>query len=84
MIIFVQILSYGLQLIRKMMSSTDATSVSATDRAVSSVNTAGGIPDMFFKSYDRNHQSLESVIIVTCDQQSLQEASAAATNMHNE
>ena len=66
------------------MSSTDATSVSATDRAVSSVNTTAGISGMFFRSSDRNHQTLESVIIVTCDQRILHEASDAATNMHNE
>ena len=65
------------------MSSTDATSVSATDRAASSVNTTEGIPDMFFRSSDQNHQTLESVIVVTCDQQSLQEAFAAATKWQN-
>ena len=50
-----------------MMSSTDATSVSATDRAVSSVNTAGGIPDMFFKSLDPKYQRMEAIKITTED-----------------
>ena len=67
----------------QMINRTDATSISVTDRAASSVNTTAGIPYMFFRSSDRNHQMLESVIIVTCDQQSLQEASAAATKRQN-
>ena len=53
------------------MSSTDVKSAPVTDRAVSSVKIARGIPDTFFRSLDPKHQRMEAIKIASNDEQGL-------------